>query len=61
MYVMIKENIAQFYTVKIIVGRWKLFRAAGTAKPTSTPGYWPKKLSAYPVSVNEKNMDEVCR
>ena len=45
---MIKENIAQFYAVEIIVGRWKLLRAVGTGKPTSPPGYWPKKLSAYP-------------
>ena len=45
---MIKENIAQFYAVEIIAGRWKLLRAVGTGKPTSPPGYWPKKLSAYP-------------
>ena len=46
---MIKENIAQFYAVEIIVGRWKLLRAVGTGKPTSPQGYWPKKLSAYHV------------
>ena len=45
---MIKEYIAQFYAVEIIVGRWKLLRAVGTGKPTSPQGYWPKKLSAYP-------------
>ena len=49
---MIKENIAQFYAVEIIVGRWKLLRAVGTGKPTSPPGYWPKKLRAYPVMDN---------
>ena len=48
---MIKENIAQFYTVEIIVGRWKLWWAVGTAKPTNLLGYWPKKLSAHPVEV----------
>ena len=48
---MIKENIAQFYAVEIIVCRWKLLRAFGTGKPTSPPGYWPKKLSAYPAPI----------
>ena len=49
---MIKENIAQFYAVEIIVGRWKLLRAFGTGKPTSPPGYWSKKLCAYPELVS---------
>ena len=26
----------------------KLLWAVGTGKPTSQPGYWPKKLCAYP-------------